>query len=97
MAKRRVRVTTDVGIQARPATVFVETASESKAEVTIAKPDGERHDAKSILQVLLLDVRPGNEIVLESDDEEVLDRLEAHVTGHSDNGGSSGELPDADD
>ncbi|HEU5127089.1 MAG TPA: HPr family phosphocarrier protein [Glycomyces sp.] len=85
MAERRVKVTTEVGIQARPATVFVETAARSNAEVTIAKP-GERepHDAKSILQVLTMDVRPGDAIVLTSDDETVLDRLTALVSGNGD-------------
>lgn len=81
MAERRVKVTTEVGIQARPATVFVETAAQSAGEVFIAKADGEKHDAKSILQVLVLDVRPGEEIVLTGDDENVLDRLVALVTG----------------
>jgi phosphocarrier protein len=81
MAERRVKVTTEVGIQARPATVFVETAAQSASEVFIAKSGGERHDAKSILQVLVLDVRRGDEIVLTGDDEDVLDRLVALVTG----------------
>jgi phosphocarrier protein HPr len=81
MAERRVTVTTEVGIQARPATVFVETAAEADGEVAIAKPGGEPHDAKSILQVLTLDVRSGDEIVLTADDRGVLDRLAALVTG----------------
>ena len=84
MAERRVKVTTEVGIQARPATVFVEAAAQSKGEVTIAKPGGEPHDAKSILQVLTLDVRSGEEIVLTGDDEEVLDRLAALVSADLD-------------
>ncbi|MCC3762700.1 HPr family phosphocarrier protein [Glycomyces sp. TRM65418] len=87
MAKRRVTVSTEVGIQARPATVFVDTASESRADVTIAKPGGDAHDAKSILQVLTLDVRSGDEIVLAGEDEEILDRLVALVTGAADTGG----------
>jgi phosphocarrier protein len=64
MAKRRVKVSTEVGIQARPATVFVGTAAESRTDVTVAKPGGDPHDAKSILQVLTLDVRSGDEIVI---------------------------------
>ncbi|WP_100448672.1 HPr family phosphocarrier protein [Glycomyces xiaoerkulensis] len=81
MAERRVKVTTEVGIQARPASAFVEAAGASPEEVAIAKPGGEPHDAKSILQVLLLDVRAGDQVVLESDDEAVIDRLAALVTG----------------
>ncbi|MQM26389.1 HPr family phosphocarrier protein [Glycomyces albidus] len=93
MAERRVKVTTEVGIQARPATVFVETAAQSAGEVFIAKTDGERHDAKSILQVLVLDVRPGDEIVLTGDDEDVLDRLAALVSAS----GTTGEHAGAED
>ncbi|WP_460496618.1 HPr family phosphocarrier protein [Glycomyces tarimensis] len=84
MAERRVKVTTEVGIQARPATVFVDTAAESAADVTIAKPGGEPHDAKSILQVLTLDVRAGDDVILTGDEEDVLDRLAALVTGSGD-------------
>lgn len=75
MAERRVKVTTEVGIQARPATVFVDTAAQSDAVVEIARPGQGHHDAKSILQVLTMDVRRGDSIVLTSDDEAVLDRL----------------------
>ena len=101
MAERRVKVATEVGIQARPATVFVDTAAESDGEVTIAKPGGEPHDAKSILQVLTLDVRPGQEVVIAGDDEDVLDRLADLVTRGVDQIGESDapivDTGDADD
>ena len=97
MAERRVKVTTEVGIQARPATVFVQTAAKSRGEVTIAKPGGNPHDAKSILQVLTLDVRPGEEIVLGCDDEEVLDRLVGLVSEDRDSSGVDiGDILDVD-
>ncbi|NUQ87526.1 MAG: HPr family phosphocarrier protein [Glycomyces artemisiae] len=99
MAERRVKVSTEVGIQARPATVFVETAASTPGEVTIAKTgEGQTHDAKSILQVLVLDVRPGDEIVLTGDDEEVLDRLVALVTDDETAGADGGkDLADIDE
>lgn len=84
MVERRVKVSTEVGIQARPATVFVETAAESAADVAIAKVGGEPRDAKSILQVLTLDVRRGDEVLIEGDDQDVVDRLAALVTEDSD-------------
>ncbi|THV31891.1 HPr family phosphocarrier protein [Glycomyces paridis] len=96
MAERRVKVTTEVGIQARPATVFVETAAQAEGEVTIAKPGGDAHDARSILQVLTLDVRPGDEIVLESDDERTLGRLVALVT-EDDDDAAPADLVDLDE
>ena len=99
MAERRVTVTTEVGIQARPATVFVETAAESGAEVSIAKPGGEPHDAKSILQVLTLDVRSGDEIVIAGQDAGVVDRLAELVAipiegFRAENPGRSGDAGD---
>jgi phosphocarrier protein len=86
MAERRVKVTTEVGIQARPATVFVATAAGARTDVAIAKPGGSPHDAKSILQVLTLDVRSGDEIVITGEDEAVLDELVALVSGNADTG-----------
>ncbi len=97
MAERRVKVTTEVGIQARPATVFVDTAAQSRAEVTIAKPGQGHHDAKSILQVLTMDVRSGDAIVLTSDDEAVLDRLAALVSGNGRIGENRAEIVDTAD
>ncbi|GAA2301818.1 hypothetical protein GCM10009853_067890 [Glycomyces scopariae] len=97
MAERRVKVTTEVGIQARPATVFVETAAASGGEVSIAKTGGERQDAKSILQVLVLDVRPGDEIVLTADDEDVLDRLVDLVTAETADAEGGKDLADIDE
>lgn len=99
MAERRVKVSTEVGIQARPATVFVETAASTSGEVSIAKTgESQSHDAKSILQVLVLDVRPGDEIVLTGDDEDVLDRLVALVTDDATAGADGGkDLADIDE
>lgn len=77
MVTRVITVTTEVGIQARPATEFVDTAAESEFDVTITKSERGILDAKSILHVLSLDVRPGDEITLESDDEDILDRLQS--------------------
>lgn len=75
MAIREVTVTTEVGIQARPATEFVDTAATSKSEVSITKAGRGMLDAKSILHVLSLDIRPGDTITLESDDEDILNKL----------------------
>lgn len=77
MGTRVITVTTEVGIQARPATEFVDTAAESESDVTITKSERGILDAKSILHVLSLDIRPGDEITVESDDEDILDRLQS--------------------
>ncbi|GIG70725.1 HPr family phosphocarrier protein [Phytomonospora endophytica] len=79
MAERQIKVTTEVGLHARPAAVFVQTAAESEDEVGLTK-DGRRVNAKSILAVLGLDVRNGDEISVDSFDETIVDRLTALVS-----------------
>ena len=79
MAERRVAVASAEGLHARPAAQFVKAAAESGVAVTIGKAgtDGQA-DARSILAVLSLDVRHGDEVVLRADGdgaESALDRL----------------------
>jgi len=78
-----VRVLSKVGLHARPAALFVQTATKAPMEVTVAKPGKDPVNAKSILAVLGLDVRHGEEITItvegEGDAERLLDELEAAV------------------
>ncbi|MDA2810254.1 HPr family phosphocarrier protein [Nocardiopsis sp. RSe5-2] len=83
MAERRVKVESEVGLHARPAALFVEAASKAPGEATVAKGDGAPVSAKSILAVMGLDVRHGDEITIRVDGEDadtVLDRL-AEIAG----------------
>ena len=75
MAQRTVTVATEVGLHARPAALFVQAAAKASGDVTVAKSGGDPVNAKSILAVLGLDVRHGEEIVVTGDDETVLDAL----------------------
>jgi len=83
VAQRHVRVLSKVGLHARPAALFVQTATKAPMEVTVAKPGKDPVNAKSILAVLGLDVRHGEEITItvegEGDAERLLDELEAAV------------------
>lgn len=67
MPERRVTVAAAVGLHARPAALFVQTAGRASAEVSVAKGDGEPVNAKSILAVLSLDVRNGDEITVRAE------------------------------
>ncbi len=60
----RIPVTHSVGLHARPAAQFVQTASAHEAEVTVANITEESApvNAKSILLVLTLGVHQGHEI-----------------------------------
>ena len=78
MAERRVNVGWAEGLHARPASIFVRAATAAGIPVTIAKAGGLPVNAASMLAVLGLGARSGDEIVLSSDAEDAevaLDRL----------------------
>lgn len=64
MPQRTVTVGSKVGLHARPAALFVQAACRQPAQVTIGKPGSDPVDARSILSVLGLDARGGDEVVL---------------------------------
>jgi phosphocarrier protein HPr len=79
-ATRRVVVGSKVGLHARPAALFVQAASKLPVRVTVAKEGADPVDARSILAVLGLDVRGGQEIVLTAEGdgaEQALEELAA--------------------
>ena len=81
MAERHVTVAGADGLHARPAALFVKAAAATGVAVTIRKTGSEGHaDARSILAVLALDVRHGDEVVLQADGDgadAALDKLAA--------------------
>ena len=80
MPERKVKVGSSVGLHARPATIFTQAAAKQPVKVTIAKSGGNAVDARSVLFVLGLDVRGGDEVVLTAEGdgaESALDELEA--------------------
>jgi phosphocarrier protein len=83
MPERRVVVGSKVGLHARPAALFVQAAAKQPVKVSIAKGDKAPVDARSILAVLGLDVRGGEEVLLLADESEqaeaALDALAAVV------------------
>ena len=70
MPERRVVVGSKVGLHARPAALFVQAAAKQPVKVTISKDGRDPVDARSILAVLALDVRGGEEVVLATADDE---------------------------
>ncbi len=72
MSQRHVVIGSSVGLHARPASLFVQAASRQPVKITIAKVGAEPSepvDARSILSVLALDARNGDEVVLTADGE----------------------------
>lgn len=78
MSQRTVAVASQVGLHARPASIFTQAVSASGLDVTIAKPGEDPVDASSILMVMAMGVGNGEEVVLEAegpDSDRVLDEL----------------------
>jgi phosphocarrier protein HPr len=78
MVERRAVVGSRVGLHARPASLFVQAVSRQSVPVMIAKPGGKAVTARSILSVLALNAKGGEEVVLSAEGEgadAVLDEL----------------------
>ena len=80
MAERRATVRSAVGLHARPAALFAQAAARLPLDVTVAKAGSRPVSAKSILAVLSLDVRGGEEIVLRADGPDAEQHLETLAT-----------------
>ncbi len=57
-------ITNKMGIHARPAAMFVKTASQFDADVFVEK-DGERVNGKSIMGLMMLAAGPGSTLLIE--------------------------------
>lgn len=66
MVERRVRIHNEVGLHARPAALFAQAAAALGTEVTVVK-GGREASARSLLSVLTLDIRRGDEIALRAE------------------------------
>ncbi len=69
MPQKTVTVGSSVGLHARPAALFVQAAARQPVKVKIAKAGGDAVDARSILLVLGLDARGGEEVILSAEGE----------------------------
>ena len=74
--QRTVVVTNRQGLHARPADMFVKTASRFESKVEIVK-DSERVDGKSILAILTLAAAEGTTLLLEATGRDAAAALDA--------------------
>ena len=65
-ATSKVAVCNKLGLHARPASLFVKTASRFQSEVFVEK-DGEVINGKSIMGLLMLAAGPGSELTLRAE------------------------------
>ena len=78
MAERTVTIASSVGLHARPAALFVEAAGETGLDVEIGRPGEDAVDATSILGVMALGAKHGEQVEITADGEgadAVLDEL----------------------
>jgi phosphocarrier protein len=84
VAKRSCIVGPAVGLHARPAADFVRVATLSKHQVTVTNKHGKKAQGNSILGILSLGAKHGEELVIEvvgPDDEAILEALLRVVSG----------------
>lgn len=86
-----IKVTNTVGLHARPASLFVQTANKynSKINVKNVSTSGESVDAKSIISILTLGVLKNHEILIEADGEDEVEAVQALTTLVNTNFGES--------
>lgn len=76
MVVQSIAVKNPTGLHARPAALFIQTASKFKSDITIAKGDREV-DARSILGILTLTARQGDVITLKATGDDAREAVEA--------------------
>ena len=76
MISRTATIGSSVGLHARPAAIFTQAAGEYDYDITISF-DGEEADAASILEVMTLGAKHGDEVTLSSDEDEAAEALDA--------------------
>lgn len=79
MAERTVTIASSVGLHARPAALFVQAASESGLDIEIGRQGEDPVDATSILGVMALGAKHGEEVVLTADGDGADEALDALV------------------
>lgn len=86
MPEKSVIVTHNVGLHARPASVFVQTASKFASDISVTC-ENRTANAKSILTVLTLGAHQGAEITIKAEGEDAQEAIDTLVKLVEDNFG----------
>ncbi|MCF2711012.1 MAG: HPr family phosphocarrier protein [Schaalia hyovaginalis] len=78
MISRTVAVASSVGLHARPAALLAEAVDDSGVDITISF-NGDEADAASLLEIMTLGVKHGDEVTLSTDDDSAGDVLDSLV------------------
>lgn len=76
--EKTVKILNETGLHARPATLFVKTASQFASDVNI-ELNGAVSNAKSIMNILSLGLKKGDEIKIVAEGEDAKEAVEALV------------------
>ena len=76
MVEKKVRVENEHGLHARPAALFVQKAAGYPFAISVEKGD-KSANAKSIISVMTLAVKQGDEVILKSEGENAQEALDA--------------------
>ncbi len=79
MATRTVTIASSVGLHARPAALFVEAATNTGLDIEISKDGDDPVDATSILGVMALGAKHGEEVTLTAEGDGAEEALESLV------------------
>jgi phosphocarrier protein len=74
MLTRDFRVTNRLGLHARPAAKFVQTASRFSCDIFVEK-DGQKINGKSIISLLVLSAGPGSKLTVSAQGDDALEAL----------------------
>ncbi len=75
MAQRTAKVGSKVGLHARPAALIADAAADYDDEVLISVVGEEGVDASSAMMIMTLGAEMGTEVVVESDNEEAMNKI----------------------
>jgi len=73
---RKMKIMNKVGIHARPAALFVKTASRFKSDITVEK-DGMRVSGKSIMGLMTIEGYHGSVLTVTAEGEDAAEALDA--------------------
>lgn len=76
MQQTDLPIQNELGLHARPAANFVELAQQYTCELVLIK-EGQQANAKSILSLMTLDVRPGDHVTLQADGPDEAEAIQA--------------------
>ncbi len=74
MVTKDIRVSNKLGLHARPAAKFVQTANRFNCDIFVEK-DGQKINGKSIISLLVLAAGPGSKLTVHAQGEDALQAL----------------------